>query len=389
MSTGQTPPPRRVAVLLGSTTGGVGVHVRSLIGEIHAAGYDVRVLCPAAAAAQFDFAAAGARVTTVEIPASPGIRDTRVVADVRATLRDDPVSVLHAHGLRAGLVAALARPASVPLVVTWHNTVLGRGMRARVLRLGERFVARAARVTLAASTDLVERVSALGGRDVRLGPVATPLTPTPTRSAAAVRQEFGVADGPLIISVGRLHPQKDYPTLIDAAVRWRELRPTPLVIIAGTGPDYRELAASVLSRRAPIRFLGHRDDVADLLGAADLAVVTSGWEARQLFAQEALAAGVPLVCTTVGGLPELVGDAAVTFEPGDVDALDTAVRRLLADPDERGRLAAAGLARAATWPTPGDTADQVLGLYAELIDAATVSVDPVPRSADAATENAG
>ena len=70
----------------------------------------------------------------------------------------------------------------------------------------------------------------------------------------------------------------------------------------------------------------------DLLAAADLAVVTSDWEARQLFAQEALRAGVPLVATAVGGLPDLVGDAAVLVPPGDVDALDAAVRELLGRP---------------------------------------------------------
>ena len=97
--------------------------------------------------------------------------------------------------------------------------------------------------------------------------------------------------------------------------------------------------------------LGHRTDVADLLAGADLAVVTSDWEARQLFAQEALRAGVPLVATAVGGLPELVGDAAALVPPGDVDALDAAVRALLDDPAAR-----AELGRRA--PAGGDLADR-------------------------------
>ena len=93
-----------------------------------------------------------------------------------------------------------------------------------------------------------------------------------------------------------------------------------------------QLAGADLATARAGDLLGHRTDVADLLAAADLAVVTSDWEARQLFAQEALRAGVPLVATAVGGLPELVGDAAVLVPPGDVDALDAAVRRLLDDP---------------------------------------------------------
>ena len=95
----------------------------------------------------------------------------------------------------------------------------------------------------------------------------------------------------------------------------------------------------ISTSRAPVTLLGHRDDVAYLLTAADVAVVSSVWEARQLFAQEALRAGVPLVATAVGGLPGLVGEAAVLVPPKDVDALDAAVRRLLADPQLRERYA--------------------------------------------------
>ncbi|MDI5941959.1 glycosyltransferase, partial [Micromonospora sp. DH15] len=136
--------------------------------------------------------------------------------------------------------------------------------------------------------------------------------------------------------------------------------------IAGSGPAYLPLAARISAARAPVTQLGHRTDVADRLAGADLAVVTSDWEARQLFAQEALRAGVPLVATAVGGLPELVGDAAVLVPPGDVDAVDAAVRALLDDDDRRAELGRRGAARAATWPTEADTVAQLAALYAEL-----------------------
>jgi glycosyltransferase involved in cell wall biosynthesis len=106
--------------------------------------------------------------------------------------------------------------------------------------------------------------------------------------------------------------------------------------------------------------------VGDLLGAADLAVISSQWEARQLFAQEALQAGVPLVTTRTGGIPELVGDAAVYFEVGDVDALDQAVRGLLDDPARLEKYAESSLARAATWPDETQMLDSLDALYLEL-----------------------
>ncbi|WP_431936016.1 glycosyltransferase family 4 protein [Micromonospora sp. RP3T] len=358
--------PGSVALVLASSTGGVGQHVRSVARGLTEVGASVLVCGPAATQEQFDFTQTGARFTPVEIPASPTPGDARAVGALRRALAGTPVDVVHAHGLRAGLVAALARP-TVPLVVTWHNAVLAGGLRGAASRLVERVVARSVRVALGASADLVERAAALGAADARLAPVAAPTLPPPGRRRAAVRAEFGVtADRPLILSVGRLHPQKRYDVLIDAAARWRTRVPAPAVVIAGSGPAYLPLAARISAARAPVTLLGHRTDVADLLAGADLAVVTSDWEARQLFAQEALRAGVPLVATAVGGLPELVGDAAVLVPAGDVDAVDAAVRELLDDAARRADLGRRGAARAATWPTEADTVATLADLYAEL-----------------------
>ncbi|MFC7712980.1 glycosyltransferase family 4 protein [Micromonospora lupini] len=355
-----------VALLLASSTGGVGQHVRSVARGLVASGASVLVCGPTATQEQFDFTGVGARFQPVAIPASPTPADARAVLALRRALAAAPVDVVHAHGLRAGLVAVLARP-SAPVVVTWHNAVLAGGLRGGVSRLVERVVARGARVALGASADLVERAAALGAADARLAPVAAPTLPAPRRRRAAVRAEFGVRpEQPLLVSVGRLHPQKRYDVLIDAAARWRTRTPPPVVVIAGSGPAYLPLAARTSAARAPVTLLGHRTDVADLLAGADLAVVTSDWEARQLFAQEAMRAGVPLVATAVGGLPELVGDAAVLVPAGDVDAVDAAVRALLDDPAARTELGRRGAERAATWPTEEDTVAVLAALYAEL-----------------------
>lgn len=377
----------RVVQVLATSTGGIGTHVAELIRGLRAAGDTVTVCGPAATAERFDFglgapdnsqgdlradaaATSPVRFVPVEIPANPQPSDARAVAALRRAIADADPDVVHAHGLRAGLVAAVAgrvRGTRRPLVVTLHNAVLARGLRGGASRLAERIVARSADVVLGASSDLVGRARDMGAADARLGPVAAPRLAPPGRNPAAVRAELGVAaQVPLLLSVGRLHPQKGYDVLVAAAARWRERHPRPQVVIAGDGPSYLDLTARISASRAPVRLLGHRDDVADLLVAADLAVVTSVWEARQLFAQEALHAGVPLVATAVGGIPELVGDGAALVPPGDVDALDSTVRRLLDDPAGRQRLARAGAAQAETWPTGAETVDQVRAVYAEL-----------------------
>ncbi|WP_344750869.1 glycosyltransferase, partial [Micromonospora olivasterospora] len=159
--------PGTVALVLASSTGGVGQHVRYLARGLTDAGASVLVCGPAATQQQFDFTGAGARFRPVEIPASPAPTDARAVAALRRALAEEPVAVVHAHGLRAGLVAVLARPAA-PLVVTWHNAVLARGLRGGLSRLAERVVVRGVRVALGASADLVQRVAAFGAADARI-----------------------------------------------------------------------------------------------------------------------------------------------------------------------------------------------------------------------------
>jgi glycosyltransferase involved in cell wall biosynthesis len=350
-----------VALVLGASTGGIGTHVAALAAGLVTNGVPVTVLGPAPTQARFDFTGRGARFVPVDAGAISEVRALR-----RALAADGP-DLVHAHGLRAGLVAGLARPPAVPLVVTWHNGLVRGGLAGTLRRLVERRVARRADVLLGASAELVARGRAVGGRDVRPGPVAAPDLPVPGHDPATVRAGLGLVDGqPLVLSVGRLHPHKGYDILVAAAARWRTRTPAPLVAIAGSGPAHQRLAALISANRVPVRLLGHRDDVADLLRVADVAVVTSVLEARPLFAQEALRAGVPLVATAVGGLPELVGDAAVLVPPRDVDAVDAAVADLLDHPLRRVELAAHGLAQAATWPTVAQTVAQVRAVYAEL-----------------------
>ncbi|MFD5547231.1 glycosyltransferase, partial [Streptomyces goshikiensis] len=194
------------------------------------------------------------------------------------------------------------------------------------------------------------------------------LAPPPPADPGKARAELGAVERPLVIAVGGLVPRRGYSVLLDAAREWRGLDPVPLLVIAGEGPQREELARRIELEALPVRLLGRRRDAAELLAAADVAVLTSRWEGRSLLAQEALRAGVALVATAVGGVPELVGDAAVLVPYGDRGALAAAVAGLLGDPARRAELAAAGRAQAATWPSEDDTVAQVLAVYDELME---------------------
>jgi glycosyltransferase involved in cell wall biosynthesis len=365
----RTEPARLRAVLvLATSTGGIGAHVRSLAAGLVGRGVAVTVCGPASTQEHFDFTGTGARFRPVEIGATPRPADRAAVRELRAACGH--AHVVHAHGLRAGLVAGNAlgrhRVRRTPLVLTLHNAVLTGGAKGTLTRVMEGRAVRAADVVLGASADLVDRARALGAGDARLGPVSAPPLPPAARDRAAVRAEFEAGDRPLLVAVGRLAPQKAYPVLLDAVQRLEDREPTPLLLIAGDGPLRDELQARIDADRLPVRLLGHRTDIADLLGAADLVVLPSRWEARALVAQEALRTGVPLLATAVGGVPELVGDAATLVPYDDADALSEAITDLLADPARRAELAAAGPAQAATWPDERETIAQILSIYEEL-----------------------
>jgi glycosyltransferase involved in cell wall biosynthesis len=256
-------------------------------------------------------------------------------------------------------------------VVTWHNAVLDDGRWRGLQSLLEARVAVAPNVTLGVSPDLVTRVRSLGGTDVRFLPVGAAALPVPARPVEQIRAELRADDRPLVVGIGRLHHQKGFDVLLDAAARWIDRLPRPLLVIAGDGPERSALAQRADRRDVDVRWLGYVSDrvrIAELLAVADVVVVPSRWEGSPLTVHEALGAGRPVVATAVGGLPDLVGPDAASFVPKeDVEALADAVTHLLESPGARASLAAAARRAAANWPDETTTTAAVLEVYAELL----------------------
>ncbi|MGW0702493.1 glycosyltransferase family 4 protein [Streptomyces sp. NPDC002867] len=350
----------RTVQVLGGGSAGSSAHVRSLAAGLVARGVRVTVCAPAELDDKYDYLGAGAHFVPV-----PRRSDPLSVGALRTACAD--ADVVHAHGLHAAVRSALALSGQrVPLVVTWHTRGHGEGARRQVLRLIERRAVRAAAVVFATCSELVDRARERGARDARLAPLATPRACVPLGRPDKKRAELGVVERPLLVAVGSLDEHRGYGMLLDAARRWRALDPAPLLLIAGEGPQRAALQRRIEDEDLPVRLLGRCDDAAEILAAADVAVLSSRWEARSVLAQEALRLGVPLVATAVGGVPELVGEAAVLVPYGDADALASAVSGLLTDPARREELARAGRVQAGAWPSEDDTVAQMLSVYDEV-----------------------
>lgn len=354
---------KRVLLVMGNSVGGIGQHVRSLAQGLARRRYQVLVAGPPETDEHFGFSQTGARFVPIEIGDRP-----RHYWSPRLGRIARGADVVHAHGLRAGFVAvtSVRGRGAPPIVVTWHNQPLATGLTGRSQRLFEQVVARGATLTLGASQDLVERAAAEGA-NARYLPVAAPRLPEPERSMAEMRANLGVGDGPCLLAIGRLQEQKDYPTMFAAVGLLADRDPVPTLVVAGQGPLYDELRLQASQSSTPIKLLGHRADVADLLRAADVLVLTSVWEARALVVQEAMLAGVPVVATDVGGIAELTGDAAVLVPRGDPQACALGVAALLDDPAMAAQLVAAARARALTWPDEDEVVDLVDDVYDEVL----------------------
>ncbi|WP_229871389.1 glycosyltransferase family 4 protein [Streptomyces phaeofaciens] len=356
----------RTVQVLGGGNAGSSAHVRSLAAGLVARGVRVTVCAPVGADHTYDFTGAGAEHVHVPRSSDPGS-----VAALRAACTD--ADLVHAHGLHASFRAVLALSGrGTPLVVTWHNRAHAEGARAHLRRLLERRVARAAAVVLGTTSELVDRARRTGARDARLAAVALP-GPRPADSHddaepphPKVRAELGAIGRPLLMAVGSLDRHRGYDLLLDAARGWRGLDPVPLVVVAGEGPLRAELQGRIEDEELPVRLVGRRDDVGELLAAADLALLPGRGESRSVLAQEALHARVPLVAALAGGIRELVGDAAELVPADDTEAFSDAVVRLLGDPGRCEALRDLGTRQTATWPTEDETVAQVLSVYDEL-----------------------
>ena len=357
---------RRILQVCGSAAGGVRAHLADCARLLAANGHDVIVEAPAAVLDGLDIEPA--RAEPLEIGPRPSLNDTLSVARLRRLGRR--ADVLHAHGLRAGALAALAlgrrRRGRTRLVVTLHNLTVGGRLTTLVGDRLERLIARRADLVLAVSPDLAERAQDLGAPHVEVAiiPAVSPQQPAePSTSDAAAAEDAWPRSGARLLTVARLAPQKGLPLLLEAAaILSREVDAGRLTAftwaLAGDGPGREQAAERIAAEQLPVTLLGRRSDAPALMEVADVVVQTSLWEGQPLTIQEALRAGTAIVATDVGGTAVTARGGAVLVDP-QAQTIAEALRTLLSDPEARTRAAERAQAAARRLPGLEDLAAQL------------------------------
>ncbi len=199
-----------------------------------------------------------------------------------------------------------------------------------------------------------------------LVPSAVDLEGVPDPGRTSLRHALGLPEnGRIAVSLAALTPEKEQSTLVAAAALLVRDLPDLHWVIVGEGPLREVLGRSISEAGLTDRFhlVGQRPDPHTLLAGADVCVLSSTSEGLGSSILAAMALGVPVVATRVGGIPELLGTGAGLMVPrGDAAAFAAAVRRVLAEPDLRENLTRIGRREASRFSVLG-MAERVLGVY--------------------------
>jgi glycosyltransferase involved in cell wall biosynthesis len=272
-------------------------------------------------------------------------RDPRWVGELRRFVRGHRIDVVHIH---SPLVAAIARPAlrvmrnRPALVYTEHNswdsyTVPTRVANAVSFPLDDSRLAVSSAVARSVPWWLRR------GVEVLVHGIDVDAVAGRRSQRDAKRSELGVGpDTTVVITVANLRREKAYDVLLAAAAEIAVQRPDVVFLSAGQGPLRAELErrSHDLGLEGRFRFLGYRDDVHDLVAAADIFCLASRHEGLPVALMEAYALGLPVVATRVGGLPEVIEDgrSGLLVEPEDPGALARAIVALVEAGDRRRQL---------------------------------------------------
>src|SRR4051794_25643747 len=383
---------RLVRIIARLNVGGPSIQAITLTRRLEARGYRTRLVRGREGAREgsMDYLASELGVVPTRVPMQrdPGLADLAALRRLVSILRGDRPAIVHTHAAKAGalgrVAALIAGGRSRPVLVhTFHGHSLTGyfpGRTAAAYRMIERWLARRTDALVAVSGEVRDELVRLGVAAPErfvVVPVGFDLArflddSDRARRRAALRAHWGIApDAEVVTLVARLVPIKRVDRFLEVA-HLLARRPRARFVVVGDGELRDRLASSAQARSLADRltWAGFRRDMADVLFASDLVMLTSDNEGTPVSLIEAQAAAVPVVGTDVGGVRSTVrdGETGVLAAADDVRGLAAAAAALLDDSGRAARMAAAGRRHALSRHTVERLVEDHQRLYDALLE---------------------
>ena len=295
---------------------------------------------------------AKARGFKTEVFECGGRIDLRTVAAIRRYCRENGVEVIHSHGYKSNIYSYLAnRSLKIRIVTTCHNWINTNSKMSLYTRLDKFFLKRFDAVA-AVSEDVKHQLLEAGVKPEKLKVIGNGINierfKVSAKTAEKTRESFGVSIASTIVgTVGRLSPEKGYGFFLEAAKEILAKKKDCCFVFVGDGGERAGLEelSMKLGIAGRVIFAGKRSDIPDVLSAMDVFVLSSLTEGQPMALLEAMATGVPAVCTSVGDVPKILkgGQAGLIVPPSDNKALAEAILKVLNDPALASRLSESAL----------------------------------------------
>ena len=366
----RTEAPRILHIVASGGLYGIERMLLALLPELRARAWDAELACLGVRGRPGAEVGAAAAALGVPVRYARFARgaDPRGMLDLVRLVVGARPDVLHLHGYKATILAApLGLVRGIPTVGTLHaeaKQAVGVGAYVTLEGYALRRMRRLAAVSDAIRDELVSR----GVPPDRIEVVPNGIT----GPAANGVRPAGSRDGPTVVAVGRLIPEKNVEVLLEAVRRLRGEFPGIRLLVAGDGPLRDLLAgrARDLGIAEAVTFLGYVDDVPALLAAADCFVLPSRTEGMPISLLEAMACGAAIVASRVGGIPGIAraDREALLVPPGDLEDLTGALRRVLGDRELAARLGAGARERFLCEYTAARMAERYVAFYRGVAD---------------------
>jgi glycosyltransferase involved in cell wall biosynthesis len=275
----------------------------------------------------------------IEIVRETGPFDLTVLGGLRRIFERYNPDIVQTHAIKSHFLVSLLSRRNFRWIA-FHHGYTSEDLKVQFYRQFDRWSLRRCDLVVTVCTEFSNRVASQGVRQDRIfvvpNSVKTDVDYFDVKLSEETRQKWNVSrDERIVLSVGRLSPEKGHNYLIDAVSTIVSTSPRLMlkVLIAGSGPSERKLKEQVNKKglHQRVKLIGHCSDIKELFSIADLFVLPSLSEGSPNVLLESMAARVPIVATNVGGVPELVkdGESAILIPPADSESLKKAIIELL------------------------------------------------------------